>query len=206
MLKKKRKAYGYKNAPINNNSNLDSLTHNQKREFKKLIRKQNPDLFHFVKSNSFIYEPLHSSFFYSKLSNKNSMKLNKEEILFLENLINSFDNSLIISPIYVLPFFKELVGCIIPCKCNLSKRANVINQIIMENQKYSQISVNKVTQKYNEYASINNQKTLQKSSIYNIMKKELHYRYIKTTIKSSKLLSNEYIKYCFFLLKQLLGH
>ena len=195
MLKKKRKAYRYKNAPINNTSNLDSLPQNKKRHFKNLIRKQNPDLFHFVQSNSFIYEPLHSSFFYSKLSNKNSIKLNEEEMIFLETLINSIENSVAISPIYVLPFFKELVECIIPCESKLSERANVINKIILENRKLSQISVNKVTEKYNEYAFINNKKALQKSSIYNIITKELDYRYTKTTKKSSKLLSNEYIKY-----------
>ena len=132
------------------------------------------------------------------------MKLNKDERFFLDTLINSIENSVEISPIYVLPFFKELVECIIPCERKLDERANAINKIILENQKLSQISVNKVTEKYNEYAFINHKKALQKSSIYNIMTKELDYRYIKTTIKSSKLLSNEYIKYCFFFIKAII--
>ena len=52
------------------------MTSKQKLQFKNSIRKKNPSIFHFNTNNSFIYEPLYSSFFYNKLADKNSIKLN----------------------------------------------------------------------------------------------------------------------------------
>lgn len=44
-------------------SPFDDYTNSQKNRFKNSIRKLNLDTFHFTKYSSFIYEPLHSSFF-----------------------------------------------------------------------------------------------------------------------------------------------
>lgn len=51
------------------------------------IRKKNPDVFHFNIDSSFIYESIHCDFYYNKLTKKNNMKPNKEEIFELYSLL-----------------------------------------------------------------------------------------------------------------------
>ena len=64
-------------------TNFNIMKSKQKRQFKNSIRKKNLSIFHFKTNNSFIYEPLYSSFFYNKLDDKNFIKFNKNEIIFL---------------------------------------------------------------------------------------------------------------------------
>lgn len=127
------------------------------------------------------------------------MKLNKSKLVFLYNLINSFQSIRPKSYIYVLTFFKELIKCNVPCEPYFSERVSIVKNIINNSQTSSQVSINKITEKYKEFPLANNKTILHKTSIYNIITKELHYTYRKTTIKTNKLITYEYNKYSFFL-------
>ena len=59
-----------------------------------MIRKSNPNLFHFNIDSSFFFEPRYSSFHYEKLLNKNSMKPDNNEINVLKYLINTINNKI----------------------------------------------------------------------------------------------------------------
>ena len=203
MAKKKKIIHTLLNSS-NAGSNFSAMTPKQKRQFKNSIRKKNPCLFHFNVDNSFIYEPLYSNFFYNKLTDKNTMKFNNSEIIFLENLLKNSYTSKASSIVYVSPFFKQVLQCLVPCKIILSERASIINNILINYKEPSQISINKVTEKYNEFALSNNKKPLHKTSIYNIIKNVLKYSYRKSNIKTNKLETKEYIKYCFFFIKCLI--
>ena len=129
------------------------------------------------------------------------MKLDKFELCFLDGYINSFNKSGHISYIEVLPFFKELMEYVVPLKQNISERAKIINDIINNYQDPSKISLNNITDEYKKYCQNNNIKPIQRTTIYNILKNELHYSYRKTTIKTNKIISKDYIKYSLFFLK-----
>ena len=204
MVKRNTKRSKKKFKKNKSTSLFDDYTNSQKNRFKNGIRKLNPDIFHFTKYSSFIYEPLHSSFFYDKLSDRNSMKPNKDEILFLTSLINSYKETKNKKLLFVLPFFKDLIDNIIPIPNKISNRAQVIKDIVLKLGETNHISLNRIANSYNEYATNNNQKIIHKTTIYNILKNELKFRYKKTTVKTYKLLTDEYKKYCFFFLKILI--
>lgn len=60
---------------------------------KNIIRKRNPNIFHFNNDSSFIYESCHCSFFYGKLIDRNHMKPSNEDITFLKDYENNFNCS-----------------------------------------------------------------------------------------------------------------
>ena len=59
-------------------------------KLKNDIRRHNPDILHFNLDSKFIYELRHCSFFFNKLSDKNKMKHNQEELNFLIDYENNF--------------------------------------------------------------------------------------------------------------------
>jgi len=69
----------------------------------------NPSIFHFNLKSKFIYESPHCSYFYSKLSNKNQMKPNKDERKFLSEYEKNYaKKTKIIKIIKSLKFLKIL--------------------------------------------------------------------------------------------------
>ena len=133
----KRKFINIRPKNAQHQSNLNDLSPLEKRKSKNDIEK-NPDLFYFIKSNVLIYEPLHSSYFFEKIADKNSKKLNKNELDFLDSFIDSIKNSRQKSIIYVLPFFHELINYIVPCESNITERTSVIKNYKSQNS--SQVS------------------------------------------------------------------
>lgn len=186
------------------NVNDSPIKFNHKINLKKLIRKRNPNIFQYNNNSSFIYESRLSYFFYNNLEIKSLMKPTSEEKKILESLItkspiNSNDNE-----IYVLPFFKILMDKIEKIKPKKDIKTKIIEQILKERIKKEHISLKKIKEEFDKKASIINIKSIQKSSIHNIMKKILGYKYLKTTIKNSKLTESNYIKESFFFIKVIL--
>jgi len=139
---------------------------------KNQIRKQNPSIFHFKASSLFIYEPLHSNYFFHSLENKNSMKPDFNDISLLRNIISNH-NSENENKIFVLPEFKLIMDNVVKAEPILSERDALIKSIIFNSNINENISVKKVTEKYNTLAESKGLKKLHKSSIHIIMRKKL---------------------------------
>ncbi len=167
---------------------------------KNQIRKKNPNIFHFNASSLFIYEPLHSNYFFNSLENKNSIKPNFIDISLLRNII-SYHNSENEKQIFVLPEFKLIMDNVAKAEPILSERDILIKSIIFNSNINQNISVKKVTEKYNILAESKGLKKLQKSSIHTIMRKKLFLHFKRKTIKNEKLKQIDFIKYSFFFLK-----
>ena len=198
---KKRKVFRKKTLFSNNAQKNNDTSINSKRRFKNQIRDKNPSIFSFELNDSFIYEPSLSYTFCDKLKDKNKIKYDENELSFLDNYIISFTASQSPNIIKVLPFFKELMDNCIPLKRNLSERAKTVDKIIKDLKDPCQISLKKITSEYQKYCEKNKVKIINKTSIFNILKNELNYRYRKTTLKTNKLLTNQYIEHSFYFLK-----
>ena len=164
---------------------------------KNQIRKKNPNIFHFNASSLFIYEPLHSNYFFNSLENKNTMKPNFNDISLLRNIISNH-NSENEKKIFVLPEFKLIMDNVVKAEPILSERDALIKSIIFNSNINENISVKKVTEKYNTLAESKGLKKLQKSSIHTIMRKKLFLHFKRKTIKNEKLKEMDFI---FFFLK-----
>ena len=98
----------------------------------------------------------------------------------------------------VLPFFKQLIDNIAIIKPKLSQRELIIKNILDSSPKNTNISLKKIESQFEGIAKSKKIKTIKKSTIHYIIRNILKYRYRKLTIKTNKLLDNNYIKFCFF--------
>lgn len=167
---------------------------------KNKIRKLNPNIFHFNLQSSFIYEPIYSYIYYNNLSNKNCMKLSNDEINKLELIFKSLPQNED-KTIFVLPFFKAIMDNVAKIKPNLNERDLILKTIIETFPNNQNISLQKITKKFNDIAENKGLLKIKKSTIHKIMRKKLLMRFRKKTVKNQKLISFNYIKYSFFFIK-----
>ena len=188
---------------MNQNENIitNSNSHCLKRKNRKnAIRKLNPDIFHFNKKNSFIYEPVYSNIYYQRLLNKNIMKLTNNEIFYLQDLSNNnkeYKNRVI----NVFPFFKEFMDNVYETKPILDNRDILIQKLIKSSPVNYNISIEKITNKFNEIAEKEGLQKIKKSTTHKIFRKKLLLNFRKRIIKNSKLKKPNYIRFCFFFIK-----
>ena len=173
---------------------------NYVRKEKNNIRKLNPDIFCFNLQSAFIYQCTHSSFYYSKLKNKNIMKLDSEEFSFIKSIIqeNKFIDK---DQIFVLPFFKTLMEHVEKNKITLNKRDNAIKSIIKSLPKSQNISIEKITEQFNNTVESNSLLKIKKSTVHTIMRKRLNLHFKKITVRNGKLLKINFLKFSFFFYK-----
>lgn len=186
------------------NKNEKSIKIKNKKNLKKLIRRKNPDIFDYNINSTFVYESRLSYFFYNRLTLKNTMKPSFEEKQILDSLIiqpitNSNDKEM-----FVLPFFKILLDNIEIITPKKDIKAQIIEEIVKERNNGELISLKRIKEEFDKKASIRNIKSIQKSSIHNILKNTLGYKFLKTTVKNSKLAEKNYIRDSFFFLKIIL--
>ena len=201
-LKKKRIQNGQNDSKLNHQPSSKFKLNSK--AYKKCIRALNPNIFKFTNNDFFIYEPKLCLNFIDNLNDKNIIKPTENEISFLNKLINTINSETDKSIVNVLPFFIELMNNIQIIQPKLDNRAMKIKSIIDNWPRETNISIEKITQNYNEYALTNNQKIIHKSLVHLIIKNVLKYRYKKTTIKTSKLKSKIFIYYSFYFIKSLL--
>lgn len=200
---KKRIAKRFSKKVINN-AKVESVKLKNKKNLKKLIRQKNPDIFEFTVNSTFIYESRLSYSFYKRLNIKSIMKPSLEEKQILDSLIaKPIDNSTG-EEMFVLPFFKILLENIKIITPKKDIKAQIIEEILKERNIGEIISLKKIKQEFDKKASIRNIKLIQKTSIYNIMKNTLGYKFLKTTVKNSKLAEKNSIRDSFFFLKIIL--
>lgn len=172
---------------------------------KKNIRKNNPSIFSFHISSSFIFEPRFSSQDFSKLLDKNLIKPDNNEIDVLKkNIIDKSEYKDSNKIIFISQNIKDIllnVKKILPKK---DDKAILIENIINSNSTSGHISVRRITTEYNKICMNIGLKKISKSTVYRIIKKKLLLSYRKTNIKNSKLVNQIFIKYGYFFLKILL--
>lgn len=189
----------------NSNSNVSSKkakTNKNDQKFIKSIRKQNPNLFHFNLDSSFIYEPRLCNFWYNKLSNKNTMKLNNEEIFLftkeIQSINFSYDKDKVSNKI--LEIDENIKSKIINAyfiETEYNEVTNQIQEIITLNNNKEKLSCLKIAQLYENKFS----KKISPSHIWYIMKNKLNYRFLKTSVKTAKLTGNNSFNQTWFYLK-----
>ena len=143
-------------------------------QIKSDIRSKNPDLNKFTINSTFIFEPKYSKYFFDKLSDKNLMKPNDDDILFFRNYISQYNLNESQSNFYVLPFFNMLMNNVYKVKPCLDYNAKIIDNIMKSKVgKETNLSLSKITEEYKRIANVKNIKPLQ----------ILSYKLIKTTVK-----------------------
>lgn len=201
MVKRKSLSTTFKKSSKTNSISLSPPKKSKHEFLKNSIRKANPDIFHFTKESAFIYEPTHSNHYFQKLTNKNCIKPTKMEVNKLNEIISNqkfFEEN---DNIFVLPSFKFLMENVKKASPILDERDLIIKDIINSFPKDKNISVQKVTNKYNSIAESKGIKKLGKSMIHLIMRKKLQLHFKLKTIKNKKLIESDFIRYTFFFLK-----
>ena len=169
---------------------------------KNKIRKQNPSIFHFNNQSFFIYEPRYYQFWIDKLTNKNNLKPNDNDISFLINYINSLQTEQDLKnnnylEINIVEVFYEFLNKVKLIKPKENTKVMRIKEIIINANKSMNISCrrikNEYIKKYDEYIS--------HTTVNRIMKNILKYRFVKCSVKTDKLQTNESIKQTFFFIK-----
>lgn len=168
------------------------------------IRKLNPNIFHFNSQSVFIYQPVFSNIYFNTLENKNSMKPTQNEIVLLNDIICKNNNQKNEQQIFILPIFKSIMENVHKIKPILSQRDIIIRDIINSSTKDRNISIKKITNKFNEIAKEKGLSEIRKSTMHFIMRKKLKYHFCKKTIKNDKIVSNDFIKFSFFFIKVIL--
>ena len=195
------------------NNNKTNKTDSKNKKFsynyinseKNKIREKNPNIFHFNKESSFIYESRRCIYFYSKLENNNKMKPNSDEFTFLKeyeknyptNGENISNQKYIEIPQNLAIFISNRIK-IIP---KLDDRAINVQNLI-KNHKHERLSCRALAELYkNTY-----NKKISKTTINTILKYHLGLKYLKTSVKNEILLSSESIKQTYFILKIIIRH
>ena len=153
----------------NDNSPSDSTKNNfDKKKLKNKICSLNPNIFHFTLQSNFIYEPTQSFFYYNKLKNANKMKISNEELNKITYFYNQNFSKNSNNFFYVFPIFKLFMESVQKTKPILNKRDNIIKNLILSSPFNYNISVAKITQKFNEIAKKENLNKIRKSTMYKI--------------------------------------
>ena len=155
-------------------------------------------------NNKFIYESILCDENFLKYNDKNVLKPNKEELDFLETQINTYRERNDNDKIYVLPFFKLLMDNVRKIVPKKDDKALIIENIIEASRKNGNISLSKIEEEYQKVAKLKNIKPIKKSSIHSIIRNKLFYSFKKISVKTNKLIENNFIKKSYFFLKILL--
>ena len=131
----------------------------------------------------------------------NIFKPTISQINFLDTLIDSLSDENEEQTIYVLTFFKLLMDNVFKAKPTLNEKDMIIKDIIESSPKNTNISLAKIETEYNKTAKLKGLNPIKKSSIHNIIRNKLHYRFKKISIKTENLLNNDYTRKTFYFLK-----
>lgn len=200
-----QKYHSSNNSDINNsNSNLKKhiLRHSSKFIKNKII-KDNPSIFAFQPSSSFIYETKNLNSFLINLKDKNCLKPTNDEIKLLKDLIDTLETQIINNNniIYVTPLFSLFINNLKKVEKKIDKRALLIEKILKENSQKGHISIRKITEKYNTNCIQDNLPKISKTQTHRIVKNVLKYSYRKSKLKNNKLLENNSLISSFVFLK-----
>ena len=202
------------NSPINKNDKLSkkyiiesSIKKNKKRKKKnnKIANFiKNPSITHFNIDSNFIYSEEDFLEYYKLIQNKNSIKLNNEEIYFLANKIEEINiASNLDKKNDFIELDEEICQKIINFKQENNKEDEVIKFLkekIFNSKNRDNISCRKLSALYLKETG----KFICKSTIHKLMKNKLGLHYVQTCKKSNFLNTDEGKYSCFAFIKILI--
>lgn len=161
----------------------------------------NPSINHFTSSSFFIFQQYDNIKYFNSLNNKNSIKPTNEEILLLKSI---FDEITLQKKIYNNDTFISLDNNIyekIQSYFNIPKKHSDLSLFLYEKiskeRNRAKLSCRKLSKLYHVEKGIK----ISKSTIHNILKKEMGLHYLKTTYKNNHLKEELGILSCFCFLK-----
>ena len=170
---------------------------------KKLIifKRKAPSIFHFNINSNFIYDPSQKDTYTKMENNLNIVKPKKSDIAFLNEKIEELGNLLsdIKNEKYIsLP--KNILDTINNFKTKSNERSD-IEEFLLEQFKNNTDRSHLTCRNLAELYSIKSGKVIHKSQVNNIIKKKLGLRYLKTSVKTNKILRKENILFSFCFIK-----
>ena len=171
------------------------------RYLKHQIRRMNPNFLRFTLDSSFIYESIYYQKYYDILSDKNSMKPNKNQydslISIYNNILDKCDLEKDEKYINIRKEYYDYFFLQKPIIQKLNHEGKNLFDLIQQNNSSSSFSIRKLA---NQYSCKFGMK-LSKSKVYNLLKYNLKFRYLKTSVKTSKATSFVSKKQNFFFIK-----
>ena len=153
----------------------------------------NPSITHFNSDSFFIFDIDEGARYLNSNKNPNSLKLSKNEIMTLINVIKSIKNEQIIQSGFKMISVKKSIIDKINDFFNISIKRDPLESFIIKKfedpENRNNITCRKLAEEYYEKTEIK----VSKSTINNIVNKKLGYKYIKTAFKNIKILSEENI-------------
>ena len=167
----------------------------------KNLELNNPSINHFNYDSFFIFHQIDFIEYFNSLSNKNSIKLNFDEISFLKSISKSIELQKYINNNENFFSVDKTTFDKINSYVTIEKIKNplvcYLEEIFKDDYSRLNLSCRKLSEKY----FIDTGLKVGKSTINNILKKNLGLKYLKTTIKNKSLKSNQGIISCFCFIK-----
>lgn len=170
--------------------------------YKNQIIKKNPSIFSFNSDSSFIYETVKLKHFLIHINDPNCLKPTIDEIHFLkEKIIEIIDEKSNNNLIYISPFFSLIIDNLQKTEKKADNTALLIKKIIKDNSNVGNISVRKITERFNSIRDNYNLPKISKTKTHRIIRNVLKYSYRKTKVKNNKLLADNSILSSYTFLK-----
>lgn len=171
------------------------------KNIKKKIRDKNPNFLSFKLNNFFIYEVKLYRYYIESFRNINKIKPSQTQIYELNEYLNNLTKNISIEnsekTIYVLPVIRDIFLNMKLNKPILNDIDINIKNIIQNHDNNTNISIKKIKEIYmNKFG-----KNISSTKIHRILRRKLNYRYLKTAVKTSKLIDKNYKIMSFLFLK-----
>jgi len=163
-----------------------------KRNHRKYLSAKNPKITFIRNGSNFIYDIETFQEYFSQAGNKNNLKLKLSELNFLKDKIDeikvlndiSDSNKLSIS----LELFNKINSFICPKK-HEDDTILYIKNLIEHQHENGFLSCRRIAKKFEEDTG----RKISKTKVHNILRNKLNYKFLKTTIKNSKINENKNI-------------
>lgn len=136
-----------------------------------------------------------------KLNNFDDIIPKDDEIGILDNYIIQLKNNLNLNnqleELEILPEYLNAINDFIPGIQIKNEKYKIIDDIIKNTKKRESLTLKKICNKYKKIRGIN----ISKSSVYNILKNKLNYKYLRTCPKTNKIKENTSIIRSFIFIK-----
>ena len=194
-MEPKQKCIYPKENTINNPSTIS-----KKNTIKECI--QNPYINHINFNSLFIFDHFDYIRYFNFLQNKNRMKLSEQQLLFLKEIYR--ENIQLKESFHDKDLYLTIDETIFEQIKNYNTQTKPISELslylknkILESKNRSNLSCRKLANDYYQ----NTGKKVGKTTVNNILKKELGFRYLKTTLKNNNLKKESGILDCFGFVK-----
>lgn len=159
--------------------------------YKRYVK--NPNINHFNAQSHFIYDNDMGEIYLSKITNKNLIKLSNDEIKEIQLSIDKIGFEKIQAKsqdiIYIDEGLSKDLNSYFNIKTTNDPLKNFLLEEIKKGSNRNDFTVRKLSKKYKDI----NGNYISKSTIHNCLKKKLGFRYLKTTVKTNKLLEEDSI-------------